>query len=67
MCILMVFGFLVAWTPYASLAAWIFLNKGAAFTAISMAIPAFFTKSSALYNPIIYVLMNKQVSLLWSD
>nr|UVC66195.1 rhodopsin-like middle wavelength-sensitive opsin 2 [Sargocentron rubrum] len=60
MCILMVFGFLIAWTPYATLTAWIFFNKGAAFTALSMAIPAFFAKSSALYNPIIYVLMNKQ-------
>uniref|UniRef100_A0A667YQN4 Rhodopsin n=1 Tax=Myripristis murdjan TaxID=586833 RepID=A0A667YQN4_9TELE len=60
MCILMVIGFLVAWTPYASFAAWIFLNKGAAFTAQSMAIPAFFSKSSALFNPIVYVLMNKQ-------
>ncbi|XP_053172029.1 green-sensitive opsin isoform X1 [Scomber japonicus] len=60
MCILMVLGFLVAWTPYASFAAWIFFNKGAAFSATAMAIPAFFSKSSALFNPIIYVLMNKQ-------
>ena len=62
MCVLMVFGFLLAWTPYASLAAWIFFNKGAAFTAMGMAVPAFFSKSSALFNPIIYVLFNKQVS-----
>ena len=61
MCILMVFGFLLAWTPYASFAAWIFLNRGAAFSATAMAIPAFFSKGSALFNPIIYVLMNKQV------
>ncbi|XP_074506949.1 green-sensitive opsin-like [Sebastes fasciatus] len=60
MCILMVLGFLVAWTPYASFAAWIFFNKGAAFSATAMAIPAFFSKSSALFNPVIYVLMNKQ-------
>lgn len=66
MCILMVCGFLVAWTPYASFAAWIFFNKGAAFSATAMAIPAFFSKSSALFNPIIYVLMNKQVGLLLS-
>lgn len=63
MCVLMVIGFLVAWTPYATVAAWIFFNKGAAFTAQFMAIPAFFSKSSALFNPIIYVLLNKQVSL----
>uniref|UniRef100_A0A3B4V6F0 Rhodopsin n=2 Tax=Seriola dumerili TaxID=41447 RepID=A0A3B4V6F0_SERDU len=60
MCILMVMGFLVAWTPYASFAAWIFFNKGAAFSATAMAVPAFFSKSSALFNPVIYVLMNKQ-------
>nr|WBO26050.1 medium-wavelength sensitive opsin [Pomacentrus australis] len=60
MCVLMVIGFLVAWVPYASFAGWIFLNKGAAFTALTAALPAFFAKSSALYNPVIYVLMNKQ-------
>ncbi|KAK7916581.1 hypothetical protein WMY93_012342 [Mugilogobius chulae] len=60
MCFLMVLGFLVAWTPYASFAGWIFFNKGAAFSATSMAIPAFFSKSSALFNPVIYILMNKQ-------
>ncbi|TRY55066.1 hypothetical protein DNTS_020788 [Danionella cerebrum] len=60
MVILMVLGFLVAWVPYASYAAWIFFNRGAAFSAVSMAIPAFFSKASALFNPIIYVLLNKQ-------
>ncbi|MEQ2253086.1 hypothetical protein ILYODFUR_028510 [Ilyodon furcidens] len=60
MCVLMVLGFLVAWTPYATFAGWIFLNKGASFTALTAALPAFFAKSSALYNPVIYVLMNKQ-------
>ncbi|XP_041092024.1 green-sensitive opsin-like [Polyodon spathula] len=60
MVILMVIGFLMAWTPYASVAFWIFLNQGADFSATLMTIPAFFSKSSALYNPIIYVLLNKQ-------
>ncbi|XP_039858645.1 green-sensitive opsin-like isoform X2 [Simochromis diagramma] len=60
MCVLMVMGFLVAWTPYASFAGWIFMNKGASFSALTAALPAFFAKSSALYNPVIYVLMNKQ-------
>ncbi|KAK1152144.1 green-sensitive opsin [Acipenser oxyrinchus oxyrinchus] len=60
MVILMVIGFLMAWTPYASVALWIFLNQGADFSATLMTIPAFFSKSSALYNPIIYVLLNKQ-------
>ncbi|KAL2090959.1 hypothetical protein ACEWY4_013222 [Coilia grayii] len=60
MCVLMVFGFLLAWVPYASFAAWIFFNKGAAFSAQAMAASAFFSKSSALFNPLIYVGMNKQ-------
>lgn len=62
MVILMVLGFMLAWTPYAVVAFWIFTNKGADFSATLMAVPAFFSKSSSLYNPIIYVLMNKQVS-----
>ncbi|KAK7145034.1 hypothetical protein R3I94_011205 [Phoxinus phoxinus] len=60
MVIMMVLGFLVAWVPYASFAGWIFLNRGAAFSAQGFAIPSFFSKSSALFNPIIYVLLNKQ-------
>nr|ABP88810.1 green-sensitive opsin [Scopelarchus analis] len=60
MCVLMVLGFLTAWVPYASLAAWIFFNKGAAFSAVGMAVPAFFAKSASLTNPVIYVLLNKQ-------
>ncbi|KAF1471071.1 Green-sensitive opsin, partial [Pygoscelis antarcticus] len=53
---LMVLGFMLAWTPYAMVAFWIFTNKGADFTATLMSVPAAFS----LYNPIIYVLMNKQ-------
>ncbi|XP_010879352.1 green-sensitive opsin [Esox lucius] len=60
MCVLMVGGFLIAWMPYAILAAYIFFNKGIAFSAQAMAIPAFFTKASAFFNPFIYVVMNKQ-------
>lgn len=57
MVILMVLGFMLAWMPYAMVAFWIFTNKGADFTATLMSVPALFS----LYNPIIYVLMNKQV------
>uniref|UniRef100_A0A8C2BPM5 Rhodopsin, like n=1 Tax=Cyprinus carpio TaxID=7962 RepID=A0A8C2BPM5_CYPCA len=49
MVILMVIAFLICWLPYASVACPIF-----------MTIPAFFAKSSALCNPLIYVFMNKQ-------
>ncbi|XP_063071546.1 green-sensitive opsin-2-like isoform X2 [Engraulis encrasicolus] len=60
MCVLMVLGFIVAWTPYASMAAWIFFNRGAAFSAVQMAVPAFFSKTSAVFNPVIYIGLNKQ-------
>ncbi|XP_076832964.1 green-sensitive opsin-3-like [Brachyhypopomus gauderio] len=60
MVILMVLGFLVAWMPYASVAAWIFFHKGSQFSAQFMTVPSFFSKSSALFNPVIYVLLNKQ-------
>uniref|UniRef100_A0A8C1KJJ2 Rhodopsin n=1 Tax=Cyprinus carpio TaxID=7962 RepID=A0A8C1KJJ2_CYPCA len=49
MVILMVIAFLICWLPYASVACPIF-----------MTIPAFFAKSLALCNPLIYVFMNKQ-------
>ncbi|XDV48238.1 hypothetical protein PO909_017687 [Leuciscus waleckii] len=49
MVVLMGFAYLVCWLPYASVAWPVF-----------MTIPAFFAKTSAVYNPLIYILMNKQ-------
>ncbi|XP_067855135.1 rhodopsin [Heptranchias perlo] len=60
MVILMVIAFIVCWVPYASVAFYIFLNQGSEFGPIFMTFPSFFAKSSALYNPLIYILMNKQ-------
>nr|QGW08855.1 green-sensitive opsin [Carcharhinus melanopterus] len=60
MVVLMVIGFMTAWLPYTIAAFWIFMNQGADFSATLMTIPAFFAKSSTIYNPVIYVLMNKQ-------
>ncbi|TRY94573.1 hypothetical protein DNTS_024129 [Danionella cerebrum] len=60
MVILMVIAFLICWVPYASVAWYIFTHQGSHFSPIFMTIPAFFAKSSALYNPLIYILMNKQ-------
>nr|UVF22953.1 rhodopsin [Salmo salar] len=60
MVIMMVVSYLVSWVPYASVAWYIFCNQGSEFGPVFMTIPAFFAKSSALYNPLIYVLMNKQ-------
>nr|ATY71611.1 rhodopsin 1 [Maurolicus mucronatus] len=60
MVILMVMSYMVSWSPYASVAWYIFCNQGTEFGPLFMAVPAFFAKSSALYNPVIYICMNKQ-------
>ncbi|XP_057685966.1 rhodopsin-like [Corythoichthys intestinalis] len=60
MVIVMVISFLVCWVPYASVAWYIFANQGVEFGPVFMTAPAFFAKSAALYNPIIYILLNKQ-------
>ncbi|XP_053155043.1 rhodopsin [Hemicordylus capensis] len=60
MVIIMVFSFLICWVPYASVAFYIFTHQGSDFGPVFMTIPAFFAKSSAIYNPVIYILMNKQ-------
>ncbi|XP_077369312.1 extra-ocular rhodopsin isoform X2 [Festucalex cinctus] len=60
MVVVMVISFLVCWLPYASVAWYIFANQGAQFGPVFMTAPAFFAKSAALYNPVIYILLNKQ-------
>ena len=61
MVIVMVISFLVCWVPYATVAWYIFANQGTEFGPVFMTAPAFFAKSAALYNPIIYILLNRQV------
>lgn len=61
MVIVMVISFLVCWVPYASVAWYIFANQGSEFGPVFMTAPAFFAKSAALYNPVIYILLNRQV------
>nr|ACF22668.1 rod opsin [Spinibarbus hollandi] len=60
MVIIMVIGFLVCWTPYASVAWYIFTHQGSEFGPLFMTLPAFFAKTAAVYNPCIYICMNKQ-------
>ena len=62
MVVVMVLGFLVCWTPYTVFSLWVVNNRGQTFDLRFASIPAIFSKSSAVYNPIIYVLLNKQVS-----
>ncbi|XP_051912232.1 rhodopsin-like [Hippocampus zosterae] len=60
MVVVMVIAFLVCWVPYASVAWYIFANRGIQFGPVFMTAPAFFAKGAALYNPVIYILLNKQ-------
>uniref|UniRef100_A0A3Q2XEU7 Opsin 1 (cone pigments), short-wave-sensitive 2 n=1 Tax=Hippocampus comes TaxID=109280 RepID=A0A3Q2XEU7_HIPCM len=60
MVIIMVMGFLVCWLPYTTFALWIVFNRGQSFDLRMATIPSCFSKSSAVYNPIIYVVFNKQ-------
>nr|AJD38713.1 short-wavelength sensitive opsin 2A beta [Myoxocephalus scorpius] len=60
MVVLMVLGFLVCWMPYASFAIWVVNNRGQPFDLRLASVPSVFSKASTVYNPIIYVLLNKQ-------
>uniref|UniRef100_A0A3B3YJF3 G-protein coupled receptors family 1 profile domain-containing protein n=1 Tax=Poecilia mexicana TaxID=48701 RepID=A0A3B3YJF3_9TELE len=60
MVIIMVIGFLICWTPYASVAWYIFTHQGSEFGPLFMTIPAFFAKTASIYNPMIYICLNKQ-------
>ncbi|KAG7267378.1 hypothetical protein CRUP_030032 [Coryphaenoides rupestris] len=60
MVVIMVIGFLICWLPYASVAWYIFTHKGTVFGPIFMTLPSFFAKSAAIYNPMIYICLNKQ-------
>ncbi|XP_028844935.1 vertebrate ancient long opsin b [Denticeps clupeoides] len=60
MVIVMIIAFMIGWTPYAAFSitvtAWPTVNIDPRLAAA----PAFFSKTAAVYNPIIYVFMNKQ-------
>ncbi|XP_061077045.1 blue-sensitive opsin-like isoform X2 [Conger conger] len=60
MVVVMVLGFLVCWLPYASFALWTVLHRGEAFDLRLASLPSCFSKASTVYNPVIYVFMNKQ-------
>lgn len=61
MVVVMIFGFLVCWMPYAIFALWAVNNRGTPFDLRLATIPSCFSKASTVYNPVIYVVLNKQV------
>ncbi|XP_043943083.1 short-wave-sensitive opsin 1 [Protopterus annectens] len=60
MVIVMVGSFCVCYVPYAALAMYMVNNRSHGIDLRLVTIPAFFSKSSFVYNPIIYCFMNKQ-------
>ncbi|NXW73557.1 OPSR protein, partial [Hirundo rustica] len=60
MVVVMILAFCFCWGPYAVFACFAAANPGYAFHPLTAAVPAFFAKSVTIYNPIIYVFMNRQ-------
>ncbi|XP_007078123.1 short-wave-sensitive opsin 1 [Panthera pardus] len=60
MVVVMVGSFCVCYTPYAAMAMYMVNNRNHGLDLRLVTIPAFFSKSACVYNPIIYCFMNKQ-------
>ncbi|CAO2621246.1 Medium-wave-sensitive opsin 1 [Lemmus lemmus] len=62
MVVVMVFAYCLCWGPYTFFACFAAANPDYAFHPLVASIPSYFAKSATIYNPIIYVFMNRQVS-----
>ncbi|XP_035008341.1 parapinopsin [Hippoglossus stenolepis] len=60
MVILMVLTFLISWLPYAGLAMLAVFNPDMEIHPLVGTVPVYLAKSSTVYNPIIYIFLNKQ-------
>ncbi|KAJ8418004.1 hypothetical protein AAFF_G00137130 [Aldrovandia affinis] len=60
MVVVMIVAFMVGWMPYAAFSMTVTACPTIYLDPRLAAIPAFFSKTAAVYNPIIYVYMNKQ-------
>ncbi|XP_069835109.1 opsin-VA-like isoform X2 [Dendropsophus ebraccatus] len=60
MVVIMILAFLICWTPYAAFSILVTAHPTIELDPRLSAIPAFFAKTASMYNPIIYVYMNKQ-------
>lgn len=62
MAVVMIVAFMVGWTPYAAFSILVTASPSIHLDPRMASIPAFLSKTAAVYNPIIYVFMNKQVT-----
>ncbi|XP_063300654.1 pinopsin-like [Pelobates fuscus] len=60
MVIAMVLAFLICWCPYAAFAMVVASNKDIVIEPTLASMPSYFSKTATVYNPVIYVFMNKQ-------
>lgn len=62
MVVIMVMAFLLTWLPYAAFALTVIIDSNIYINPVIGTIPAYLAKSSTVFNPIIYIFMNRQVS-----
>ncbi|TNM87007.1 hypothetical protein fugu_007237 [Takifugu bimaculatus] len=60
MVVVMVLAFLLTWLPYAAMALAVVMDSTLYINPIIATIPVYLAKSSTVYNPIIYIFMNRQ-------
>ncbi|XP_038867178.1 parapinopsin a [Salvelinus namaycush] len=60
MVVVMVMAFLLSWLPYAAFALSVILDPSLHINPLIATVPMYLAKSSTVYNPIIYVFMNRQ-------
>ncbi|XP_075719945.1 opsin-5-like [Rhinoderma darwinii] len=59
MAVLVSFGFLLAWMPYAIVSFWSMFHSTASIPPIVSLLPCLFAKSSTAFNPILYYMFSK--------
>ena len=62
--VVMIAGFVIAWTPYAIVCLVAALSDDNPLSPKAALPPAMFAKSSTIWNPFIYIGMNKQVGVV---
>lgn len=62
MVVVMVMAFLLTWLPYAAFALSVILDPNLYIDPVIATVPMYLAKSSTVFNPIIYIFMNRQVS-----
>ncbi|KAM4748848.1 vertebrate ancient opsin-like [Rhinophrynus dorsalis] len=60
MVLSMVIAFLVCWLPYTVFALTVVIKPTLYVSPLAATLPAYFAKTSPVYNPIIYIFLNKQ-------